>query len=82
MLGSAIAQAFTTRSLNDGSTSAPLAFSSARSSTHCVMSTVARSVNVGIVARDSAMRRAMSDCVRVGSVIVTSPFALPALART
>ena len=41
------------------------------------MSTVARSVKVGTVARDSAMRRAISACVRVGSVTVTSPLAVP-----
>ena len=35
------------------------------------------SSNVGIVARDSAMRRAISPWMRVSSSTVTSPFAVP-----
>ncbi len=44
------------------------------------MSTLARSVNAGTVARDSAIRRAISCCARVSSVTVTSPFAVLASA--
>ena len=41
------------------------------------MSIVARSVSAGIVARDSATRRAICCWARPGSVTVTSPFAVP-----
>src|SRR5215207_11232540 len=72
-------------SLYDGT--APPAVSTAalsceRSSTASSMSTSVLIVNSGTVALDSAMRRAMTCCVRVSSWTVTSPLAVPASATT
>ena len=53
--------------------SAAVALASARSVVAVVMSTLICSVKEGTVARDSAIRLAISVCVRVGSVVVTVP---------
>ena len=50
--------------------------SSPRSATHASMSISICSANSGIVAFDSAIRRAIVCCVRVSSTIVVSPFAV------
>ena len=73
---SASALAFTTMSLYVGASAWPMRFSSVRSATHASMSTSACSAKSGIVAFDSAIRRAIVCCVRVSSTVVVSPLAV------
>ena len=73
---SASAQALTTMSLYVGASAWPRDFSSERSATHASMSISVWSVNSGIVAFASAIRRAIVCWVRVSSTIVVSPLAV------
>ena len=73
---SASAHAFTTMSLYVGASAWPSDFNSARSATHASMSISVCSVNSGIVAFASAIRRAIVCWVRVSSRIVVSPLAV------
>ncbi len=68
-------------SLYVGTTSRPNCFSCARRSTAPSMSISMSSVKSGIVALDSAIRRATTCCVRVSSATTTSPLAATAPAR-